>query len=115
MTAAFSISTRKLEGVSVADLVGELDTEAAYLLESGLSEATDQESVKLILNFKDVSIMNSTAMGVLLSAAEDARKRNGTMKLCGLSEHVREVLDLVGVSSLFEIFTTEEEAVRSFS
>ena len=58
--------------------------------------------------------MNSTAMGVLLSTAEEARKNGGMMKLAGLSEHVREVLDLVGVSSLFEIFTDETEAVKSF-
>ena len=117
MESGFSISTRMSEGVpgvAIADLVGDLDTEAAYKLESGLSDVISADGIKLLLNFSEVRIMNSTAMGVLLSTAEDARKRSGTMKLCCLSEHVREVLDLVGVSGLFEIFDTEEEAVQSF-
>lgn len=117
MESGFSMSIRTSESVAditIADLVGDLDTEAAYQLESGLSDITGRDNAKLILNFGKVRIMNSTAMGVLLSAAEDARKRTGTMKLCALSEHVREVLDLVGVSGLFEIFDTEQEAVESF-
>lgn len=117
MESGFSISARTSEGVpgvTIADLTGDLDTEAAYQLESGISDIISRDGVKLLLNFGKVRIMNSTAMGVLLSAAEDARKRSGIMKLCNLSEHVREVLDLVGVSSLFEIFATEEEAVQSF-
>ena len=117
MESGFNISIRMssgVPGVAIADLTGDLDTEAAYQLESGLSDIIDKNDVKLILNFERVRIMNSTAMGVLLSTAEDARKRSGTMKLCSLSEHVREVLDLVGVSSLFEIFDTEKEAVKSF-
>ena len=117
MESGFSVSARESEsvpGVTVADLMGDLDTEAAYKLESGLSDVTSKDGVKLLLNFSKVRIMNSTAMGVLLSTAEDARKRSGTMKLCSLSDSVREVLDLVGISSLFEIFATEEEAVQSF-
>lgn len=118
MESSFSISIRMSEvvpDVAVADMAGDLDTEAAYRLESGLSDVVGKDGVKLILNFDKVRIMNSTAMGVLLSTAEDARKRSGTMKLCCLSEHVREVLDLVGVSGLFEIFDAEKEAVQSFN
>ena len=117
MKSGFSFSARMSDvvpAVTVADLVGDLDTEAAYQLESGLSDIISKDGIKLLLNFDKVRIMNSTAMGVLLSTAEDARKRNGTMKLCCLSEHVREVLDLVGVSGLFEIFDTEKEAIQSF-
>ncbi len=117
MKSGFSFSARMSEvvpDVAIADLVGDLATEAAYQLESGLSDIISRDGVKLLLNFNKVRIMNSTAMGVLLSTAEDARKRSGTMKLCSLSEHVREVLDLVGVSGLFEIFDTEKEAVQSF-
>ena len=115
---SFSISDRssqETQGVVVADLSGDLDTEAAYELESSLSDIVSKDGVKVVLNFSKIRIMNSTAMGVLLSAAEEARKRGGIMKLCSLSDHVREVLDLVGVSSLFEIFSSETEAVSSFS
>ncbi|MFC1671804.1 STAS domain-containing protein [Planctomycetota bacterium] len=118
METSFSISDRTSQEVPeivVADLSGDLDTEAAYELESSLSDIVSQDGVKVVLNFSNIRIMNSTAMGVLLSAAEEARKRGGIMKLCSLSDHVREVLDLVGVSSLFEIFPSEAEAVSSFN
>lgn len=117
MSSAFSISTRTLDqapDVVIADLGGDLDIEAAYELESNLSEIVSQEGIKILLNFANVRIMNSTAMGVLLSAGEDARKHSGTLKLCCLTDPVREVLDLVGVSSIFEIFSLENEAVKSF-
>ena len=118
MEGGFDISTRvsqDVPGIPVADLTGDLDTEAAYELENQLSDIVAGEGVKIILNFTKVRIMNSTAMGVLLSTAEEVRKNSGIMKLCGLSEHVREVLDLVGVSSLFEIFPEEQDAADSFA
>ncbi len=118
MESSFSFSTREATGspgVVVADLGGDLDTEAAYELEASLSDLVSRGNIKLLLNFSGVRIMNSTAMGVLLSSAEEARRNGGVMKLCCLSDHVREVLDLVGVSSLFEIYQTEEEAVASFA
>lgn len=117
MTDGFSMSERVSENVSevtVIDLEGDLDTDAAYRLESGLSDIAVKDNLKLLLNFQKVRIMNSTAMGVLLSTGEEIRKHGGTMKFCCTPDTVREVLDLVGVSSLFEMFDDEKEAAESF-
>ena len=87
MDSGFDISTRisqDVPGITVADLTGDLDTEAAYELENQLSDIVAGEGVKIILNFSKVRIMNSTAMGVLLSTAEDVRKNSG---LFWLLEH----------------------------
>ena len=117
MNDGFKMSERTSQNISevvVVDLEGDLDTDAAYHLESGLSDIIVKNELKLLLNFEKVRTMNSTAMGVLLSTGEHLRKTGGALKFCCTPDTVRDVLDLVGVSSLFEMFDNEKEAAESF-
>jgi len=51
---------------------------------------------------------------VLLAALKQAKKRGGTLKLCGLAARLKEIFAMAGFDHLFEIFETCEQAKRSF-
>jgi anti-anti-sigma regulatory factor len=61
-----------------------------------------------------MSLLDQSAIQLLLSCLEEAIKRNGDVKLAAVPHGARSTLKLTGVDRLFEIFDTNAEAVNSF-
>ena len=53
-------------------------------------------------------------LGALMGLIEQVRSRNGDIRLTELSESVYNVFDILGFTHVFQIFDTEDAAVRSF-
>ena len=101
--------------VQIMSIGGQLDAFTVSDLKNELGKLTSANRTKIILNLGKVDYANSTAIGAIVSTAQQLRKRKGDVKLCGLSEEIRKVFDLVGASKILEIFKTEQEATKSFS
>jgi len=93
---------------------GQLDAFTVSDLKNELSKLTGNNT-KIIMNLGKVDYANSTAIGAIVATAQQLRKRKGDVKLCGLTDEIRKVFDLVGASKILEIFKTEQEALKSFS
>jgi len=76
------------------------------LLEAGRS--------KLVLNLTEVPFVDSAGLSQLVRTFVTTSKRGGGMKLVGLSKRVRELLTITRLLTVFQAFSTEEEAVASF-
>ena len=61
-----------------------------------------------------VDYMSSAGLRELVSAVKKLRKLNGDLRVASPSPRVKEVLDLAGLDSIFQMFTTPVEAVGSF-
>ncbi len=70
---------------------------------------------KLVLNLGPVQCLASAPFNKLVSLQRQAAAAGGRLALCELSPGVREILDVTRLSQLFDIYATEEEAVRSFA
>jgi anti-sigma B factor antagonist len=96
-------------------LQGRLDATTVGYLESVLSPALDvvtaNAKTALLLNLQGLTYVSSSGLRVLLSARATARRRTIRLILCALSPHVREVFDLVGFSTLFEIYESCDDAL----
>jgi anti-anti-sigma factor len=69
----------------------------------------------LVLDCSKVRQMESSAVHLLLCCLEEAMKRNGDVKLASLPSKTRSVLALSGIDRLFEVYDTNEDAVKSFN
>lgn len=72
------------------------------------------KNYKLVVDLSKVSYVNSTAVGMLIGLAKQARNKGGDLKVCGLSDKLRKTFDLLGASKVLETFDSEESAVSSF-
>jgi anti-sigma B factor antagonist len=79
-----------------------------------LQEYVETERPRLVLDCSAVRQMNNATIHLLLSCLEEAMKRNGDAKLAVVSAEAKVALDSMGVSRLFEMFATADEAVQSF-
>lgn len=82
-------------------LEGRLDTITSPDLESKINEATP-DATKLILDLTKLDYISSAGLRVLLGAAQ-AMDGKGEMVVRNLTQSVKEVFELTGFSSMFNI------------
>jgi anti-sigma B factor antagonist len=70
---------------------------------------------KILLNLADVTYIDSSGIGELISAYMTVANRGGTIKLVNLARRVKELLNLTKLYTVFEVFEDKSKAVSSFS
>ena len=70
---------------------------------------------KLLLNLAEVSYIDSSGIGELVSAFTTVTGQGGAVKLLRLTKRVQDLLQITKLYTVFEIFEDETEGVRSFA
>ena len=95
---------------AVVHVNGEVDLATCPRLRDVLAELIDQGVYHLIVDLEQVSFLDSSGMGVLVSTLRRIRERDGSLRLTAPSPHVRRVLELTGITKLLPTYATLEEA-----
>ena len=69
---------------------------------------------QFVLNLNDVRYMDSSGIGLLVSALTAAKKKGGSLKLVSPSKFVNQVLKMCQLLPLFEVYEADEPAIQSF-
>lgn len=107
--------TRNLGDVAVVDCRGRivLGDETAELRQLVRNLLT--LSPRIVLNLSEVTHIDSNGIGMLVGLYVAAKNSNAVIKLAGLGEKVKSVLETTRLISLFENYPTVDEAVASFA
>jgi len=79
-----------------------------------IKDLVEQGHQKIIVDLGEVSFMDSTGLGELVSAYTSARGKNATLKLANLTKKIDDLMEITQLSSVFDSFESLEEAVQSF-
>ena len=109
-----NIETRELKHVSVVKITGRVDSATAPDVERALQDLIEADRHQVVLDLHDTEYMSSAGLRVLVSTLKAARKSGGDLKLAQLSGRVKEVLDLAGLTPVFNIYDDVVEAVGAF-
>ena len=71
--------------------------------------------VDVLLNLSKVSWVNSTGLGILVSAFHTLKKNGGRLKICKVSDRIDNILNVTQLKLVFETYEDCEEALASFS
>ena len=74
-----------------------------------------QETPRIVFHLGGVRDMDSGGIGRVVGMVVSARRAGGDIKFCQLTAQVDHVLQITGLLAVFEVFATEEEAVRAFT
>ena len=107
------IKEDKIEGQVVISLSGRIDSTAAVEFEEKLIEIIDTGCHIMIIDFLRVQFISSAGLRVLLLAAKKVKPYGGKILLCDMSKDVREVFDISGFSSIFEIHENVTSAITA--
>jgi anti-anti-sigma factor len=106
------IATRKEGGTMVVSVTGRIDAVTAPEFEKGLSALIAGGDIVLLLNLNDLEYISSAGLRSILSTAKQLKAKQGKLLFCGLKGPVKDVFKISGFGSIFQIFETEEEALR---
>jgi anti-anti-sigma factor len=107
----FEAAARENAGVAVLQLSGDLDGTADKALNAAYASAIEPNPTRVLLNFADVSYINSTGIALIVGLLAEARTSGRKMLACGLSEHYREIFEITRISDFVEIHPDEASAV----
>ena len=108
------IQRHEKEGITILDLKGRLVVGGASLLRERVNEEVVNNHNQLILNLKDVDYIDSTGLGTMVICYTTLQKSGGGLKLVHLNRRNIELMLLTKLSTVFQIFGEEQEAVNSF-
>jgi anti-sigma B factor antagonist len=112
---AFEIEEREHEGICILDLKGRLTVgEPVSNLREKIRELADDGKVNVVLNLEGVDYIDSTGLGGLVISFTTLKKAGGALKILNLSKRNVELLILTKLTTVFELFGDEQDAVNSF-
>jgi anti-sigma B factor antagonist len=108
------ISTHEQGAVAVVAVNGRVDSATAPDLESALKKLVETEKTQIVLDLMDVEYMSSAGLRAMVSTLKTVKRVNGDLRVANPSPRVDEVLRLAGLTSIFSIYRSRDEAVQSF-
>lgn len=101
--------------VTVVDLSGRITLgDGSALLRKTIRGLLQDERKKILLNLADVDYIDSSGIGELVSGFTAVKNQSGELKLLQLTKKVRDLLQITKLYTVFDIYTDENTAVRSF-
>ena len=108
------ISRRENGSVVILDINGEIDLYNAPEIKDMISKLIEEQKYSIIINLDKVSYIDSSGIGALISSLSNLKKYQGGLKIINVSGSVRKVFELTKLTSFFEIFDNEADAVASY-
>lgn len=109
-------STRDVDSVTVVDLSGRITLgEGSTVLRETVRELLNRGQKKILLNLGDVTYIDSSGIGELVSGFTTVTNAGGQLKLLNLTKKVHDLLQITKLYTVFEVHNDEASAIRSFS
>lgn len=113
--AQLSIKQREAGDITILDLSGKITIgEGSVQLREAVRNLLDAGRKKILLNLGDVSYVDSSGIGELVSSYSTANKAGGSLKLLNLTKKIQDLLAITKLLTVFEIHDSEEAALASF-
>jgi len=110
------LNTRQVGDVSVVDVAGRITLgEGSSALRDTLRGLVTGNHKRILLNLGDVSYIDSSGIGELVSGFTTVTNQGGQLKLLNLTKRVRDLLQITKLYTVFDVHEDEASAVRSFS
>ena len=109
------VNVRQRDGVTILDLKGKITIGVGDVaLRNAVQDAINSGATKVVINLKDVTTIDSSGVGELVSAFTTATNRGAKLSLANLPSKVSDILQITQLITVFDVFDSEDEAVRSF-
>ncbi len=109
-------STRQVDGITIVDLSGRITLgEGSVVLRDTIKDLLSKGQKKILLNLGDVSYIDSSGIGELVSAFTSVRNQGGELKLLNLTKKVHDLLQITKLYTVFDVKDDEAAAIAAFS
>ena len=107
------IRAREQEGIAIVDITGEMSGQAVPL-RSEIAKLIESGTTRIVLNLQGATYIDSTWLGAIIQDFARLHREGGQLKLLNVPPKIMELFASTRLSSIFDIFTAEQDAVNSF-
>ena len=113
--SSVKISTRQVDGVTILDMSGRITLgEGSVQLRDAVRDLLSKGQKHILLNLGDVTYIDSSGIGELVSAFTTVKNQGGELKLLNLTRKVHDLLQITKLYTVFDVKDDEASAVASF-
>jgi anti-sigma B factor antagonist len=113
---SMKVKTRQVDGVTILDLSGKITLgEGSVTLRDAVKDLLTKGQNRILLNLADVTYIDSSGIGELVSAFTAVKNSGGELKLLQLTKKVKDLLQITKLYTVFDVQDDEAAAVSSFS
>lgn len=107
-----NITQNEKDGIMELSISGRLDAVSAVEADKDFSSIIAEGHNNLLIDLNKLDYISSAGLRVLLVVAKRIQQNSGKVVLCALTTNVKEVFEISGFSSIFNIFATSSEAIK---
>lgn len=111
MADSFTLRQSLEEGSTILHLVGEITADAEDQLVQAYAQLESEQAQRVILDFADTRYINSSGIAILIQLINRAQEANRTIEFATLSDHLRKIMDVVGLTDFVHIYRDLNEAL----
>ena len=89
-----------------------MDATQTDQLRSDINDALQSGASTVLIDFENVSFMDSSGLGALVGAFKALRAHGGNLCVCSINEQIRILFELTSMDRVFDIFQNQEEFQR---
>ena len=108
-----SVTTREEAGRTVVEVGGEIDVYSAPTLRDRLNGLVADGHHDLVVDMEGVEFLDSTGLGVLVGGLKRVRAHEGSLRLVCTQERILKIFRITGLTKVFPIHSTVDEAVAA--
>jgi anti-sigma B factor antagonist len=109
-------SIRQVDGITIVDCSGRITLgEGSVILRDAVRDLLAKGQKKILLNLGEVTYIDSSGIGELVSAFTTVRNQGGDLKLLNLTKKVHDLLQITKLYTVFDIKDDEATAISAFT
>ena len=112
---SFKATSRDIRGITVVDVSGRITLgEGSSMLREMVRDMTGKGQLKIVLNLAEVTYIDSSGIGELVSSFTTVKNSGGELKLLSLTKKVHDLLQITKLYTVFDVHNEESSALGSF-
>ncbi len=109
-----TISVRSInQQTNAIDIGGELTSFAEEELNTAINQANTDEINIIVMNFRDLTYMNSSGIGLLVTSLIRLGREEKRLVAVDLNDHFRQIFELTKLNEAIHLYSTEQEALKA--
>ncbi len=109
------IESYEQKSCTVMRLDGDIDEDGMNVLRLSLMKCIQAQRCNVVVNLEAVRFVSYMGVGVLVERLRQLRACNGDLKLTGVNLYTERLFRMVGITNVFETYTTEAQALQAFA
>lgn len=110
-----NINKKMKNDIVILHIVGEIDLYNAPEIKDIINKIIEERNYNVIIDLEKVTYIDSSGIGALISSLSSLKKYHGSLKIINVYSSVRKVFELTKLTSFFEIYDSEQDAIEAFS